>query len=75
MKNNIVFSLNATTNLLVRSTFVVGGLWATYEFSKLLSEIFESKDERNVIKDVLKIKKDSFGFEPESTLLLKAKND
>ena len=63
------------TNLLVRSTFIVGGLWATYEFSKLINETFESKDEKSVIKDVLKSKENSFDFEVETPLLLKAKND
>ncbi len=75
MKSNIVFSENSMTNLLVRSTFIVGGLWATYEFSKLINKTFESKDEKSVIKDVLKSKEKSFDFEIETPLLLKSKND
>ena len=75
MKSNIVFSENTMTNLLVRSTFIVGGLWATYEFSKLINETFESKEEKSVLKDILKSKENSFDFEVGTPLLLKAKND
>ncbi|MBQ7668382.1 MAG: hypothetical protein IJS47_03565 [Clostridia bacterium] len=51
--NDIVFSENATTNLLVRSTFIVGGLYAVYEFSKLIMETLENKDDKRFIKDTL----------------------
>jgi len=79
LDGSAIFSHNSETNLLVKSTFLVGGLWAAYKFGSLISTLLinsEDKNEHHVVKYAFKSSRiilDEFIHEKEQKLLKSGK--